>query len=108
MSVLLLKLIPSTIRITRKVNYEILWVDNFPNPKQVGECRFDPKQIVLKKNEPPVETLKSFIHELFHAFSFEYPGMNLTEKQVIMLEEAVYRFLKLNKFLSFLLKNNKE
>lgn len=91
-------LIPATVRITRNVSYEVLYTDDFvKDRKQVGEMRPDVKQIVIKNGQSDTETYKTFLHELFHALSNEYAGMNLTERQVQLLEEAFYRYERLNK-----------
>lgn len=89
-------LIPPKVRITSKVSYEVLFVDEFSNPRTLGECRYDAKQIVIKNGLSDTENYKTYLHELFHAFSFEYPGLELTEKQVQKLEEAMYRYERLN------------
>lgn len=93
------ELIPSKVRITQKVSYEVLYVDEFPDPRDVGECRPTEKQIVIKNGQSDTETYKTFLHELFHSFSFEYQGLNLTENQVQKLEEAFYRYQRLNKLI---------
>lgn len=93
-------LIPNRVRITRDLSYEVLFVDEFADrPKVLGECRPNEKQIVLKNGQSDTEMYKSYLHELFHALSFEYEGMNLTEKQVELLEEAFYRYERLNKII---------
>lgn len=92
-------LIPSQVRITRTLSYEVLFVDTFIDPHQVGECRHQEKQIVIKNGQSDTEFYKTYLHELFHAMSFEYPAMNLTEKQVRLLEEAFYRYERLNKII---------
>lgn len=92
-------LIPPKVRITRKVDYEVVYVDSFTDPRQVGEARPEVKQIVIKNGLSDTETYKTFLHELFHCFSFEYPELVLTEKQVILLEEAFYRYERLNKII---------
>lgn len=92
-------LIPPKVRITSKISYEVLFVDEFTDPKCLGECRPTEKQIVLKNGQSDTEMYKSYLHELFHSFSFEYPGLNLTEKQVQKLEEAMYRYERLNKII---------
>lgn len=90
------KLIPSSIRITKDVSYEIVYVEEFPAPYyQYGECRFDSKQIVLNKNQAPSELYKTYLHELIHAVDMENES-GLTEKQVRKLEEGIYKVLKLN------------
>lgn len=88
--------IPNKIRITQKVSYEIVFIDEFVDGQKYGECRFDTKQIVLNKNQSMSETIKSLIHEYFHALAFEN-DFELTENQVLALEESVYRTLRLNK-----------
>lgn len=92
------ELIPSKVRITSKVSYEIVFIDAFPLEKQVGECRYEAKQIVLKNGQSDTETWSTFLHETLHAMSFEY-GMKaqLTETQTLWLEKAIKNFLRLNK-----------
>jgi hypothetical protein len=98
----LLKLIPSRIRITRTVTYEIVWCEDFLNDKkQLGECWFEGKQIKINKNQSPTETFKTFIHEALHAIQFEYPELKLTHSQIYKLEEILFRILKLNKILDY-------
>lgn len=75
-----------------------MFIDAFADLKQVGECRFDAKQIVLKNGESDTETWNTFIHETAHAWSFEYgQEAPLTETQVLWLEKAMKNFLRLNK-----------
>lgn len=92
--------IPNKIRITQKVSYEIVFIDEFIDGRTLGECRFDTKQIVLNKNQSLSETIKSLIHECFHALAMEN-DFELTENQVLALEDAIYRFLRLNKVFEF-------
>ena len=91
--------IPSRVRVTKKVTYEILFVDEFKDNSQVGECRPEEKQILIKNNISDTETFKTFIHEVMHSLSFETKKLNLTEGQVEKLEEGIFRLLKLNKLL---------
>lgn len=95
------KLIPNKIRITKDVSYEVVYIDEFNRETgfQYGECRSDTKQIVLNKNQPPSELFKTFLHETLHAISFENEGLDLTEKQVRVLEHGLFRVLKLNGWL---------
>ncbi len=91
------KLIPSAVRITRNVTYEVVWVDEFlKDAKQLGECWFDGKQIKINKNQSNTEAYKTYLHEVIHAISFETDGLNLTETQVRKLEDGLYRMYKLN------------
>lgn len=99
----LLKLIPPSIRITKEAIYEVLHSDVILNDSsggdQLGECRPDPRQILLKNGKSPTETFKTFIHETLHAIDFETKDLKLTHKQVYKLEEAIYKVLKLNGFI---------
>ncbi len=88
--------IPSKVRITAKVTYEVLFTDEFlAGPHLLGEMRPTEKQIVIKNGQSDTELAKTYIHELFHAISDEN-DIKLTEKQVRKLENAVYRFFRLN------------
>lgn len=92
------KLIPNKVRVTKNVTYEVLFTDEFlKDDKQLGECRPDTKQILLKNNQSSTEMMKTFLHEVFHAMSCENKDLNLTETQVRILEESTFRVLKLNK-----------
>ena len=94
------KLIPTHVRVTQKVSYEVVYVEDFKGEQfTYGECRYEQRQIVLNKNQPPSELFATYIHELLHAISFETKGLNLTENQVRALEKGVLRVLKLNKLL---------
>jgi hypothetical protein len=76
-----------------------VYIDSFPDyPQQLGEMRPDIQQIVIKNGQSATETAKSILHEVIHAISDEN-DIGLTEKQVEDLEDAVWRFLKLNKIL---------
>lgn len=86
--------IPNSIRITHKKRYEVVWIDSFSDPKIVGETRFNPPQIVIKKDHG--DEFMTFVHELLHAISNEY-DLNLTENQVMGMELAIKRIAKLNK-----------
>jgi choline kinase len=89
------KLIPSTIKIKNNCIYEIVWVTKFTNDaKQLGEARYDTKQILIHIKQSDREAVHSFFHELFHVVAYEY-DINLTEIQVIKLESALYYLLKI-------------
>jgi uncharacterized protein YpuA (DUF1002 family) len=92
----ILSKLPSRIRITSKISYELVFIERFENDEScVGETRFDVKQIVIKKNEPVTETVKTIIHEIFHAISEEY-NIQLTENQVKALEKGLFTVLRIN------------
>lgn len=90
--------LPHKIRITSKVSYEILHVDAFDDPEQLGECRFDTKQILINKNQSDTETIKTFIHEVLHALS-EESGAAIPHGSIYKLESAILKMLKLNKWI---------
>ncbi len=84
--------IPSHIKIKNKVVYEIVWVDSFKDEDVLGECRYDTKQIALKKGQSDRETFKTFSHELFHAVCFER-GINVSHKAIYQFEDAIFYLL---------------
>lgn len=84
----LVKLIPHFVTIKRKVIYEVMWTEDFLRRDHVGETRFDTRQIVIKTNQTPKETVHTYIHEVLHAVSHEYDAA-LTETQVLALEKAL-------------------
>lgn len=94
----LLKHIKPHLRAKKDLTYEVMYVDNFKDEKTLGECRPNEKQIVLKKGLSPTETFKVYLHECIHMASFEYMQTPLTEAQVLDLEEAIYKILKLNNY----------
>lgn len=97
----LLSKLPSHIRITPYVSYELVYIPEFANKKILGETRPDTKQIVIKSNEPPGQTVSTIIHEILHAIALEN-DFELTEKQVLALEDGIVRALRLNKIFDVL------
>lgn len=87
--------LPSFVRITNKINYEIVFIDDFIDPKVLGECRPNTKQIVLKKGLSNTLLLRTLLHESLHAIAMEN-DFELPESQVLNLEDGIFRFLKLN------------
>ena len=84
------KRIPSSI-VIGKNTYEVLWINEFKDEKQLGESRFaEHKQIV---NQPIKEAVHTYFHEVVHAISFEYDA-DLTEKQVLAIEKSLTVILK--------------
>jgi hypothetical protein len=91
--------IPSSIRIKSKVKYEIVWTELIgESEKTLAECRYDTKQILIKAGQPETENWKCFIHEVLHAIEFEY-CIPIPHKIIYLLEEAIFKFIKLNGFL---------
>ena len=87
---------PTKVRITSKVAYEVLWIEGFDNPDQMGVCDPIKRQIVIKSGMKPKVTRDTFVHEVLHAISFEVPKLNLTENQVELLEVSISKILWLN------------
>ena len=88
-------ILPSHIRVTSKVTYEVLFTDTFKDESVVGEMRKDARQIVIKNGQSNKELISTYIHEVLHVLSDEN-DVKLTESQVGKLELAIYRFLRLN------------
>jgi hypothetical protein len=88
------KNIPGKVKAGPRAEYEVLWGDGFPadteSEKTFGLTRFQPKQIVIYKEQGDKEAVHTFFHELLHAISHEY-DVNLTENQVRALERAFNR-----------------
>lgn len=84
--------IPSHVKVKNKVVYEVVWVDSFSDVDVLGECRFDSKQIAIKKGQSAAQVMKTFIHELLHAVEFERE-VKLPHKTVYQLEDAVFYLL---------------
>lgn len=87
--------IPSHIRITSKRDYQVMYVDSFRDDEQLGECRWNPPQIVAKAGQSDKEIFSTILHESIHALDFE-EDIGLTETQVLKLERGLLRMLKLN------------
>lgn len=85
--------IPNRVQVNKKDYYEVLWVDGFTNELTLGETRFDLRQIVLKKNQSPKQTIVTFMHELVHCFFTEH-DIHLTETDVLKTEKFFYYILK--------------
>lgn len=90
------KLIPSKVDMKNKCSYEVLWVKKFSDNKQLGETRYDDKQIVMSMQQGVKETVHTYFHECWHALSNEY-DINLTESQVQKMEKATPYIIKMLK-----------
>lgn len=74
-----------------KLNY----VRNFKfkcDRDSVGLCDPAKKEVVIKYGQGRKDLLKTFIHEIIHAFETEY-DFELEHKHVYALEEAISDFL---------------
>jgi len=84
--------IPSKV-VIGNYTYEVLFIDEFKSPSTLGETRLEDKQIVLKNGQTPKELVKTYLHECLHAVSEEF-DVNLTEQQILKMEEALSFILK--------------
>ena len=96
------ELIKPKTRIKAKVAYETVWIDHFETTrdgkKVFGECRPEPRQIVISADQSDAQAFRTYIHEVIHAFEIEY-GFSIPHKIFAVLEVAVFRFLKLNGYI---------
>lgn len=89
---------PSHIKINAKKSYEVLHIEDFADGETLGECRWEPPQIVLKKGQTEKNEFSVLIHEMLHMISNE-TDVPLTEKQVLKLEKFVLRLLVNNNWI---------
>jgi hypothetical protein len=89
----LVKKIPNKVQLSKKGEYEIVWVDSFKQDNVMGETRFDRKQIAIKNKMSPKNTVITYLHEVMHGLSAEHDAQ-LTENQVLSLEKGLYYLLK--------------
>jgi len=83
---------PSYIKVSAKKRYEVLHIEDFADGETLGECRFGPPQIVLKKGQTARSEFSTFLHEMIHMISAE-TEVPLTEKQVLKLESFILKLL---------------
>jgi len=84
--------LPHRVKIKSKVEYEIVSVEAFPDPKVVGECRFHTNQIAIKAGQSDKQTLMCLIHEILHSAEDAY-DINISHDAVYKLEKAIYYIL---------------
>lgn len=87
--------IPHRIQISKDVWFEVVWVDDFKDGKTYGETRWEPNQIAILNGLSPKLTVITYLHECAHAFSGIHEA-NLTETQILALENSFYYILKEN------------
>lgn len=88
-----MKKIPNKVQLSKRGEYEIVWVDSFKQTDVVGETRFDRKQIAIKNKMSPKSTVITYLHEVAHGLSAEHE-IQLTENQILALEKGLYYLLK--------------
>ena len=89
-------IVPSKIRITAKVTYEIVY--GYTIAPDLGECRPDIKQIIINPNQSKRNMFLTFIHEVIHAMDHE-SSIGITEGKTLAIESALFDIFRFNKFL---------
>lgn len=89
--------IPSSVRITAGTRYEVVFVKEFDDKDQYGECRYDSKQIAIRSDLSKTETLKTLCHEILHAIAHEH-SFELPHQAVYGLEESLLVLVILNEW----------
>lgn len=91
--------IPSSLRIKKDISYQIVWQDIIRDDETLqGYCEPNERIIYLSTKQSKTSVVKTFIHEAIHAVEFEY-DTPIPHKITNMLEEGLYRILKLNGWL---------
>jgi hypothetical protein len=91
--------IPHKIRIKARISYEVLFATEVKSdPKCLGYCDPNTRQIILKSDQSETEMLKTFLHETLHAIEYEYTD-GIPHKFIEALEEGIFKVLSLNKFI---------
>lgn len=91
----LAKRIPFSIKTSKNDTFPVVFVTDFADGKTLGETRFDPPQIAILLGQSPKMTVITYLHEVLHAISYTH-GANLTENQVLALEQSIAYILKHN------------
>lgn len=83
--------------------YRIKFVRKFKEPDVLGECDPSDLEIRIKCGLGIEETFKTFLHECLHAIlEFESEDkIKPTHKQIYVMEELFYTFLRDNMFSQF-------
>lgn len=85
--------IPIRVQLNKNTYYEIVYTDDFVDGRTIGEMRPAHKQIAIKLGQSPKMTVVTYLHEVLHAVSEEAEA-NLTENQILALEQVFYYILK--------------
>jgi len=91
-------MIPNRVRITSKVSYEIVYQDIIQNdPDCMGLCDPNKHIIFIQIGLSKKQLYKTFIHELTHAWNFEFE-LGISHESIYLLEDAILKTLTLNKW----------
>jgi len=84
--------IPDTISINGSL-WEIFFVRGILGADDIaGQCDGDEQQILIDSGLSKSEKAKTLIHEILHAFEYEY-NIKIPHKLIYQLEEPIYRLL---------------
>jgi len=61
-----------------------------------GECSFRLHEILIKENMAEEETQSTILHEGLEAIDYHY-GLKLRHDTIVLLETALFQFIKANK-----------
>lgn len=61
----------------------------------MGLCDSKAKEIVLSLDQGKLQMMETFIHELLHAFEFEY-NIKIKHKTIYELEQPIVNFISAN------------
>jgi hypothetical protein len=95
--------IPPKVKIRRLAGktiwYKVVYQETIrDDPTCMGNCDPNERIIYLKIGMSKTDTLKTFMHEIFHAIEFEYQTP-MPHRITDVLEEGVFKILKMNKWL---------
>lgn len=92
--------LPHRIRLSSKDHYSVVVVPRFDNERDLWHCDPNINQIRLvidKQSEKKI--ISNLFHEILHQINYKY-GLNLTEAQVLGLEDGIINLFKLNSVFS--------
>lgn len=95
--------IPPKVKIRRVAGktiwYKVVWQEVIRDDQScMGICDPNERIIYLKMGMSKTDTIKTFMHEIFHAIEFEW-DQPIPHKITDILEEGAFKLLKLNKWL---------
>jgi hypothetical protein len=86
---------PKEIKIGDEV-YQIKFVNKvFGEARTAGMCDPEKRIIHIKRGQSLTETFNTFVHEVLHAFEFEY-NIRISHRAVYKLERAISDLLMCN------------
>lgn len=74
------------------MSYECVEVEAFKDPHTLAECRYEVRQIVMKKGQSKKAQISGLIHEILHSVCHER-GIEISHKAIYQLEQGIYYVL---------------